>query len=77
MEDLQPDTEAKVIRFVCGAIFGLLSSLIAYYRLFRVGVDSPILAILLISLGTFLSGYLAMQYGDYFWKNIVKRWWFW
>lgn len=77
MEDLQKDSEAKVIRFTCGAIFGFLSSAVACYLFLAVRSDSPIIAWFLIALGTYVSGYLAMKYGDYFWKNIVNRWWFW
>ncbi|MGB0204286.1 MAG: hypothetical protein ACPF9K_04450 [Neptuniibacter sp.] len=77
MEDLPSDIEAKVIRFICGAVFGFLSSLITFNLLFTIRLDSPDIVWLLVGIATFLSGLWAMKYGDYFWKNIVNRWWFW
>lgn len=77
MEDLPTDTEAKVIRFACGAIFGFFSSAVACYLFLAIRRDSPTIAWFLIALGTYFSGYWAMKYGDYFWKKIVNRWRFW
>lgn len=74
MEDLQPDTEAKVIRFICGSLIGFLASFVAFHQLFPASFDSPVMTWLFIALGTLLAGYWAMKYGDYFWKHLLKRW---
>ncbi|MCP4596357.1 hypothetical protein [Neptuniibacter sp.] len=77
MEDLPQDSEAKVIRFICGAIIGFFATLVTFYRILPFTWDNPIVTWLCVAIGTFLAGYWAMKYGDYFWKHLIKRWWFW
>ena len=69
----EPDTLEKIIRFICGVIFGLLISvnLVGYIIVF----ESTYISVLIIFAVSFVCGFLAMKKGDSFWESI-KNWLF-
>jgi hypothetical protein len=66
-----PDTETKIIRFVCGFIFFGGVSLLFIGTQFA-SLSGHVLLLSALSIG-FVAGLVAMYYGDSFWLR-VKDW---
>lgn len=61
------------VRFVCGALFGILVSI----QLALQFLDEPkflAVGVITVRLGF---GFAAARYGDKFWYSILQHWWFW
>ena len=70
----KPDILEKVIRFFCGAIAGLIFGFFYGIRFDQI-YDSLLLFYLILGFIVVLLGFLAMKFGDKFWKNVLKFPW--
>jgi hypothetical protein len=70
----KPDILEKVIRFICGAILGIIFGVIYGIQFGQVYNSFP-LFYLILGLLVVLFGFLAMKFGDNFWKNVFKFPW--
>lgn len=61
------------VRFVCGALFGLIVS----FRLMMDIFEHPTILALAIAAAVLGFGFAAARYGDKFWYLIFRHWWFW
>jgi hypothetical protein len=64
MNGQEPDTEEKIIRFVCGALFGALAGffIAAKAMVMTFGTLAAVMVCAVLA-----CGYLAMRLGDDFW----------
>jgi len=68
----EPDALEKFIRFACGVILGLV---FGFFYFLAKGIQSvEVFMLILIAFSVFL-GWLAMKYGDEFWKNFFRFPW--
>lgn len=63
----KPDTPEKIIRFVCGALFGFV--LISGF--FYFGISTFSLSLVAGVAGAIIFGILAVRYGDRFWERLA------
>ena len=61
------------VRFVCGALFGILVSV----RLALDFFDQPAILAAAVAAAIMGFGIAAARYGDKFWHSILRHWWFW
>jgi DnaJ domain len=61
------------VRFVCGALFGILVS----FRLALDFFDQPAILATAVAAAIVGLGFAAARYGDKFWYSIFRHWWFW
>jgi curved DNA-binding protein CbpA len=61
------------IRFICGAFFGALLSVRAFFLQFSEPATFIPVAITLI----LICGFAAAFAGDNFWHSVLRRWWMW
>jgi uncharacterized membrane protein YccC len=68
-----PDRTERRVRFVFGAAFGFLMGFFFAPRV----TNSGWLAVLYIVATGIVFGFLARRYGDRFWANVWRLWWWW
>jgi hypothetical protein len=69
--DPEPDPLESKVRIGCGGLLGLFFGLFVAFRWFFYTAGAiTTLAIVLVSVCLF--AYLALRYGDYFWKEFIK-----
>jgi len=73
--DRGPDRQEKRIRFGCGFSFGLIIGFFVAVREFYSGGVSVLVLLSLAAAG--VCGWLAVKYGDEFWRGFLSKWWWW
>ncbi|OPY73021.1 MAG: hypothetical protein A4E64_02718 [Syntrophorhabdus sp. PtaU1.Bin058] len=73
MDEMRPDRLEKGIRFGCGSLLGIGLGIIVFFRFF-LGHLSWIIPCLV---GAVVCGFLAMRYGDNFWRKAIRYWYWW
>ncbi len=68
----EPDTLEKCVRFACGIVLGLV---FGFFYFLANGIQSIEVFVLLLAIFSIFLGWLAMKYGDAFWKNFFKFPW--
>lgn len=67
----EPDPEEKVLRLICGGLFGAVLGLVVMFRLNFLGIWQLLTAAFL---GGAVCGIFAMRDGDAFWYSL-RDWW--